>query len=79
MIHPRRHVPINGTDFVSRLILANLVEIHPLALEDAVILAGQRLAHQPVGANLDLADFFKDLARDHGSAGFAVASVKPNG
>ena len=66
MVHPRRHVPIDGADFVARLVFAHLLEIHPLALEDAMVLAAQRLGHQPGGAQLDLPDFFENLARDHG-------------
>ena len=65
MIHPRRDVPIDGPDIISRLVFAHLVEIHPLALEDAVILARQRLAHEAVGANLNLPDLLEDLARNH--------------
>jgi hypothetical protein len=30
-----------------------------------MVLAGERFADEPVGAQLDLADFFEDLAGDH--------------
>jgi glutathione S-transferase len=30
-----------------------------------VVLAGERFADEPVGAQLDLADFFEDVAGDH--------------
>ena len=67
MVHPRRDVPIDGPDIISRLVLAHLVEVHPLALKDAMVLPGQRLAHQPVSPNLDLPDLFEDLAGNHGT------------
>ncbi len=51
----------------SGLIFAHFVEVHPLALEDAMILACQRLAHQPGGPNLNLPDLLENLARDHGT------------
>jgi hypothetical protein len=56
MIHPRGHVPIDGPDFVPGLIFPNLFEVHPLPFEDAMVLAGERFAYEPVGANLDLPD-----------------------
>ena len=67
MVHPRGDVPVDRADLVAGLVFAHLVEVHPLALEDAVVLAGQRLAHQPVGANLDLPDLLEDLAGNHGT------------
>ena len=66
MVHARRDVPINGADFVAGLVFAHLLKIHALPLENAVVLAAQGLGDQTGGAQLDLADFFKDFARDHG-------------
>ncbi len=65
MIHAGRHVPINGAHLVTRLILADLVEIHPLPLEHAMVLPSERFTHEPIRANLDLPDFFKYFARNH--------------
>src|ERR1700760_2947757 len=67
MIHPRRDIPINGTHLVARLIFAHLLEIHSLPLENAVKLPSQRLAHETRGAQFNLAYFFEDFARDHGT------------
>ena len=65
MIHSRRHVPIDRAHFVARLVLTDLLEVHALALEDAVILPGEGFAHKPIGAELDLADLLKNFARYH--------------
>jgi hypothetical protein len=62
MVHPRRHVPVNRTDFIARLVFAHLLEIHALTLENAVVLAAQSFRNQPRGAQLDLADFFENFA-----------------
>jgi len=65
MVHPRGDVPIDSAHFVAGLVLAHLVEIHALAFEHTMVLAGQGLAHQPISAQFDLPDFFENLARDH--------------
>ncbi len=39
MVHAGGDVPIDGADFVAGLIFADFLEVHALALEDAVILA----------------------------------------
>src|ERR1043165_1010546 len=80
MIHPRRHVPINRAHLIPRLIFADLLKIHALAFEDAMVLAGESFAHQAIGANLDLADFSKNFARNHGKEGRrASGSTVPPG
>ena len=66
MVHPRGDVPVNRAHVVAGLVFAHLVEVHALALEDAVVLARERLGHEPVRANLDLPDFFENLAGNHG-------------
>ncbi len=76
MVHPRRHVPINGADIVARLVFAHLLEVHALPLEDAMILPAERLGDQPRGAQLDLAYLLKDFARDHGNCGLRFARGK---
>jgi hypothetical protein len=38
MVHARGDVPINGADVIAGLVFPDLVEIHALALEDAVVL-----------------------------------------
>src|SRR5258707_2675008 len=37
----RSHVPIDCSNFVARLIFAHIFEIHPAALEDAMVIAGE--------------------------------------
>src|ERR1039458_5343374 len=67
MVHPRGDIPVNRADLIARLVLAHLVEVHPLTLKDAMVLAGQRLANEAVGPNLNLPDLLENLARDHGT------------
>ena len=65
MVHPRGDVPVNRAHVVTGLVFAHLVEVHALALEDAMVLARERLGHEPVRAELDLPDFFENLAGNH--------------
>src|SRR6185369_16711938 len=67
VVHAGGHIPIDGAHLIPGLILAHLLKVHPLAFEDAMILASEAFADQAIGAQLDLADFLKDLARNHGS------------
>ncbi len=66
MIHPRGDVPVNRAHVVAGLVFAHLVEVHALALEDGMILARERFGHDAVRAQLDLPDFFENLAGNHG-------------
>ena len=66
MIHAGGNIPIDGAHFITGLILTHFFEIHPLPFENAMVLAGESFANEPVGANFDLADFFKNFARNHG-------------
>src|SRR5207244_9097097 len=57
--------PPERTYLLTLLLVAYLIEVHPLSLKDTVILAGERFADEPVRPNLDLANFFENLARNH--------------
>ena len=65
MAGARGHVPVDGADVVAVLVLPDLVELHPAALEDGMVLARQRLVDQPVGCDLDPADLADDFFRQH--------------
>ena len=58
----RGHVPVDGAHFVAGHVFAHGVEVHPAAFEDAVVLAGQRVGHEPLGADLDLPHFAQNFA-----------------
>ena len=77
MIHPRGDVPVNRAHVVAGLVFAHLVEVHALALEDGMVLARERFGHDAVRAQLDLPDFFENLAGNHGTTKkfYAVANV----
>ena len=66
MVHARGDVPVNRAHVVAGLVFAYLVEVHTLALEDGMVLARERFGHDAVRAQLDLPDFFKNLAGNHG-------------
>ena len=72
MVHPRGDIPVNRTDVIARLVFAHFVEVHALALEDAVIRAGEGLGDHAVGAQFDLPDFFDDFAGDHAGSEAAL-------
>src|SRR5439155_22596205 len=52
---------------------------HALALEDGMVLAGERFADEPVRANLDLADFFENFAGNHRNAERGIRSAESRG
>src|SRR6266571_6758382 len=78
MVHARGDVPVDGADFVSRLVFADLLEVHSLALEDAVVLPREGFADEAVGAQLDLADFPEDFAGDHANAKWGMKNDESN-
>src|SRR5439155_24959692 len=57
----RGHVPIDCPNFVARLIFAHIFEIHPAALEDAMVIAGEDGLDQTLRFNFQRTDFFKNL------------------
>ena len=65
MVHPRGDVPVNRAHVVAGLVFAHLVEVHALAFEDGMVLARERFGHDAVRAQLDLPDFFENLAGNH--------------
>src|SRR5204863_6770647 len=79
MVHAGGHVPINRAHVVAGLILTHLVEIHALALEDAVVLAGERFADEPVRADFNLSDFFENFAGNHRNAERATWNAESRG
>ena len=60
-IHPGGHVPVDRTDLIARGIFPNLLEIHPAAFENTVVLAGEPGIHQAAGPQLEPADLFQDF------------------
>jgi hypothetical protein len=67
VIHPGGDIPVDGADIIAGLIFADLVKIHPLAFKDAMVMAGERLGDEAIGADFDLADSFEQFAGDHGT------------
>jgi len=65
MVHPRGDVPVDRAHVVAGLIFADLVEVDALPLEDAVVLAPERLGDETAGSQLDQPDLFEQFARDH--------------
>ncbi len=58
---PRGHVPINGTDFIARLIFADVLEIHAAPFKDAVIIPSERCLDQTFGLDFERADLLQNL------------------
>ena len=59
----RGHVPVDRADLVAGHVLAHLLEVDAAALEDRVVLPGEGLLGEPLGADLDVPDLLEDLAR----------------
>ena len=62
-VHPGGDVPVDRADIVSRLVLADLLEIESGAPEDAAIRANERLVREDARLDLDLFHDAKDLGR----------------
>src|SRR6266446_3820439 len=72
----RRHVPIDRSNLITRLIFAHLVEVHPATLEDAVVITGKDRLHKTLGLDFERADFLKNL-RGSLASGFHHGTGKP--
>ena len=65
-LHERRpesrgHVPVDRADFIARLILADLIEVHPAAFENAVVIAGKNRLHETFGLDFERADLLQNV------------------
>src|SRR5690606_32196859 len=72
MSHSGGHVPVDRPDFVAGLVLAEVLEVDAFALEATVVFPAEALADEPLGAQLDLADFFEN----RGDLGAAVLAER---
>ena len=61
MAHAGGDVPVDGADVVAGLVLADLLEGHAAALEDAVILAAEQVLDGPASTELKTADLLDNL------------------
>ena len=59
--HSCRDVPINRPDFVTDLVFPELVEIHPVTPEHAMVLAGESGLDDPAGTDFQASDFLQDF------------------
>jgi hypothetical protein len=59
---PRGDVPVDGADVVTGLILANLGELHPAALECSVVAANDSGFEDEAGVQPDPSDLAQRLA-----------------
>ena len=66
---PGRDVPVDRADVIADLIGPHLLELHPAALEGRVVPPGEGVVHQVRGPDLDAADSFEQLLRDHQGTG----------
>ncbi len=65
VIEPRRNIPVDISDVIAVLVFPYFAESHAATLERTVILSGENLVGQASGFDLNLADFFKDIAGFH--------------
>ena len=59
---PRSHVPVDRAHFVAGHVFAHGIEVHAAAFEDAVVLAGERVGDESLGADLNLANLLENFA-----------------
>ena len=55
-------VPVDGADLVARRVGADLLEVHPASLEDALVLSRERRLDKAARAQLEAADLAENLA-----------------
>ena len=72
--HARRDVPVNRAHVVTRLILAHFLEVHSAPLECRAILTRESRLHEPAGLELNVTDFFEDVARAVHHLSFVILS-----
>src|SRR6266496_584066 len=61
--HAGGDVPVDSTDFVSRLILTDFGELHPLSLEHAAVFTGEERVDEAAGTKLNELYLPQDLRR----------------
>ena len=63
----RSDVPVDGTDFISGMVGADLIEVHAPAFEHAPVLAGQQVFDGVPGVQLELAEALVNRVQWHGA------------
>jgi hypothetical protein len=62
-VHACRDLPVDRADVVARQVLADVDELHALALERRAVLAHERRVDDLTGAELDLSQLLEELER----------------
>ena len=63
-VHAGGHVPVDGADIVTRLVLADLFEVEPRSTKHASVRPDERLVREDPRLDLDLLDHAEDLRWD---------------